>query len=170
MMIADVLLAAGMGSAGALRAAASQADCSRKRRSRFFARQSPGLAQERAPEFASFFLNFSQGKALFTPTSGAAHNFRRYLPVGLRMPDSAGGQSVVIHRRRKTDGWPKIRTRFASRSRTFGLHARSAEREMMRLACCVTPDKSALRRRGSQRLHSRSGHGVTVAVLAHLLL
>jgi len=99
MIVADALLAAGMGSVDALRSAAPQADCSRMRRMRCFRRQAPDFAAETA----SFFLNSSQGKALFTPASGAAHNFRRHLPAGLRMPVSADGRSVVIHRRKKTD-------------------------------------------------------------------
>jgi len=99
MIVADALLAAGMGSVDALRSAAPQADCSRMRRMRCFTRQAPDFAAKTA----SFFLNSSQGKALFTPASGAAHNFRRTLPAGLRMPTSADRRSVVVHRRKKTD-------------------------------------------------------------------
>ena len=93
MIVANALLAAEMGSAGALQSAASPAGCSRKRRMRFFARQSP--------EFASFFLNSSQGKALFTRLGGALHNFRRYRPAGSRMPVFTG-RSPSIRRCRKS--------------------------------------------------------------------
>lgn len=94
MMVADVSLAAEMGSVDALRSAAFRPDCSRKRRTRGLSEQMPGLA--------SFFLNSSQGKALFTPASGAAHNFRRYPSADLRMPICTDGRGVMIHRRWKS--------------------------------------------------------------------
>jgi hypothetical protein len=75
MIVADALLAAGMSGVDAFRSAAFQPDCSRTRRRRCFARQ----LLDFTAETASFFLNPSQGKALFTPASGVAHNFRRYL-------------------------------------------------------------------------------------------
>lgn len=166
MIVADALLAAGMGSVDALRSAASQADCSRMRRMRCFRRQAPDFAAETA----SFFLNSSQGKALFTPASGAAHNFRRHLPAGLRMPVSADGRSVVIHRRKKTD----VRSKSTNTVRGSHCVVRSpcpnGKREMMSLACCVTSNRSALPHRGCRRMHSKSGRSVTVVVLAHVLL
>jgi hypothetical protein len=93
VIVANALLAAEMGSAGALQSAASPAGCSTKRRMCFFVRQSP--------EFASFFLNSSQGKALFTHLGGALHNFRRYRPAGSRMPVFTG-RSPSIRRCRKS--------------------------------------------------------------------
>ena len=122
MIVAGVLPAAGMGSIDAWRAGASQADCSRKRL-RFCARQS----LEFQSKLASFFLNSSQGKALFTLASGAAHSFRQVLPAGLRMI-FVDGQSIAAYRRGKADVRLKMRTRFASRIEVFGSRTRSAER------------------------------------------